>query len=269
MNQNTFQLELPPKSLIREYEIIETLGQGGFGITYRARHTALLTYHAIKEFLPIDIATRIGKSNVQAKSEKHSEQFAHFRSSFLDEAKTLLVFQGHKNIVRVHDFFEENGTAYIVMDFVEGRNLSTYLKQQEGMLYDFEIREFLPQLLDALEAVHSKGIIHRDIKPDNIYMRDDMTPVLIDFGAARLHTQSASKPLSAILTEGYAPYEQYLQQKEGKASQKQGPWTDIYALSAVFYRCLTGITPPSALMRKHEVSEGDGKDPLEPITGIA
>ena len=169
MNPHMFQLDLQPKSLIREYEIIETLGQGGFGITYRAQHTALLTYHAVKEFLPIDLATRVDGTTVQPKSERYREQYVRFREGFLEEAKTLLVFQGHKNIVRVHDFFEENGTAYIVMDFVEGRNLSTYLKRQEGMLYDFEVREFLPQLLDALEAVHRKGVIHRHQTRQHLY----------------------------------------------------------------------------------------------------
>lgn len=192
---------------------------------------------SIKEYLPNELAVRDGDYTVQAKSQNDVENFRWGLERFIKEARILAQLR-HPNIVRVLRFFEAHHTAYIVMEYEEGQSLARLIKDGDTATEE-EIMTILPPLLDGLEVVHQAGYLHRDIKPANIYMRtSDNSPVLIDFGAARYDVGSRSRTLTAIVTPGYAPFEQY----ETKGNQ-QGAWTDIYALGAVLYKLIGGKTP--------------------------
>jgi serine/threonine protein kinase len=164
----------------------------------------------------------------------------------LQEAETLAQFIGNKNIVRVHSYFEENGTAYFVMDFIEGTSFDVYIKEHGGRVSYEEAEKILLPVMDALAAVHSKGIVHRDVTPDNIYITKDGTVKLLDFGAARYSLGDKSKSLDVVLKHGFAPKEQYT--RHGR----QGPFTDVYALGATFYFAITGRRPPDSIDRLEE-----------------
>ena len=245
---------LPIGSKLQQYKVEKVLGQGGFGITYLAQDTRLEHRVAIKEYLPVELATRDRDKTVRPKSQLHETDFAWGETRFLDEAKTLARFK-HSNIVRINTFFEENGTAYLVMEFEEGESLAALLKRRRT-LEQKEITSILIPLLDGLDVLHASGIIHRDIKPANIYMRKNGDPVLLDFGASRHALGEHSKTLTAIVTPGYAPFEQYY---AGKS--KQGAWSDIYALGAVAYRAVTGHSPAEATLRSSARLRGED-DPL-------
>lgn len=232
---------LPEGYRLQEYTITGTLGFGGFGITYSALDTNLDKIVAIKEYLPGELAARVDGSTVSAKSEQDKESFDWGLDAFLNEAKTVAKFD-HPNIVRIHRFFKQNGTGYIVMEFIEGRTLSSVLKEQ-GALDESEIRVWLWPVMDGLKIVHKAGYLHRDIKPQNIMMRKDGRPCLLDFGAARMAMGGMTRSLTAIMTPGFAPLEQY------ETKGNQGPWTDIYALGAVMYGCIAGHKPKDALDR--------------------
>lgn len=219
---------LPPGFLLEEYEIEAVLGHGGFGVTYLARDLNLGTPLAIKEYLPSDLALREDGTTVHPKSEADREEYRWGLERFLGEAQTLTRFE-HPNIVSVLRFFEANGTAYLVMAYQKGDSLSDILRQK-GRLDETEVMGILGPLLDGLAEVHKAGFLHRDIKPGNIYIRADGSPLLLDFGAARQALGHRSKSLTAIVTAGFAPQEQYF------SGGNQGPWTDIYALAAVLYR---------------------------------
>ena len=253
---------LPAGYKLHWYEIESILGQGGFGITYLAADTNLEHKVAIKEFLPTDLAVRTHDSSVQPMSAKQLDTFGWGLSRFISEAKTLAKFE-HPNIVRVAAVFEENNTAYMVMAYVEGQTLEDALKfrrvQTEQQLLDF-----LHPLLDGLEQIHEAGFIHRDIKPDNIYIRENGSPVLLDFGSARQAVGSQTRTLTALVTSGYAPFEQY---GATKGSDKQGPWTDIYALGATLYRAVTARPPIDAMQRVNAVV-GEGKDIVIPAASM-
>ncbi|CAK0753155.1 eukaryotic-like serine/threonine-protein kinase [uncultured Gammaproteobacteria bacterium] len=240
-NDPDFLDALPLGHQILEYRLTAILGQGGFGITYRAEDQTLGHAVAIKEYLPGAVAVRDGVT-VRSRSGAARDSFDWGRKRFLDEARTLAKFR-HPNIVRVHRFFEANGTAYLVMDFEAGVSLAEYLRALGRLPSEAEIRAPLSPLLDGLAVVHGTGFLHRDIKPQNILLRPDGAPVLIDFGAARLALGTHSQMLTAIVTPGYAPFEQYFE------SGCQGPWSDIYALGAVLYRMITGSRPPDAPAR--------------------
>jgi len=228
---------LPNGYRLGDYQIQRVLGDGAFGITYLAQDTQLETPVAIKEYLPNELAVRDGDYTVQAKSQKDVENFRWGLERFIKEARILAQLR-HPNIVRVLRFFEAHHTAYIVMEYEEGQSLARLIKDGDTATEE-EIMTILPSLLDGLEVVHQAGYLHRDIKPANIYMRtSDNSPVLIDFGAARYDVGSRSRTLTAIVTPGYAPFEQY----ETKGNQ-QGAWTDIYALGAVLYKLIGGKTP--------------------------
>ncbi|MDJ0948118.1 MAG: serine/threonine-protein kinase [Alphaproteobacteria bacterium] len=252
---------LPAGFDLNEYRILSVLGDGGFGITYRAEDVNLGKQVAIKEYLPVELAIRRGTSNVEPRSTGTAEDFSWGLREFLREAQTLARFE-HPNIVPVLRFFEANGTAYIVMAFQEGRSLFEMI--QRGGLSQGDIDGMLPALLDGLAAVHAGGYLHRDIKPENIFIRRDGTPVLIDFGAARQALGNRTQSLTSIVSRGYAPFEQYT--KEGP----QGPWSDIYALGAVLYAAITGEPPPDATDRKQrdtmapavEVGRGQFPEPF-------
>ncbi len=230
---------LPAGYEFQGYRIEGVLGAGGFGITYKATDLGLNRLVAIKEYLPSDIATRdVDGTTVQPIASSSERDYRWGLSRFRQEAETLVNFR-HPNIVSVYRFFEENQTAYMVMEYQDGENLATIL-EKAGALEESEIREILDPLLDGLEIVHSKNVWHRDIKPENIFIHRDGTPVLIDFGAARQSLSERSRTMTAIVSSGFAPFEQY------QAKGNQGPWSDIYALGATLYRAMTGKRPPDA-----------------------
>ena len=235
---------------LNQYEISNVLGAGGFGITYLAEDTLLDAPVAIKEYLPGDLASRQANSQVTAKSTATVNDFQWGLNRFMEEARTLAKFR-HGNIVHVNQVFEANNTAYIVMEYAKGETLSEYL-QRCAPLDEAKTRDILIPIMDGLRRVHERNFLHRDIKPGNIILRDDGGPVLIDFGAARQAIETKSRSITSIVTEGYAPLEQY------DPNGNQGPWTDIYALGAVAYKCLTGNTPPAATSRVRN-------DPLAPL----
>lgn len=232
-------MTLPPGFQLREYRIERCLGRGGFGITYSAVHEHLDRRVAIKEYRPRDHSTREASYRVTAATVEDEAVFKWGLDRFLDEGRALEEFD-HVNIVRVHDLFQELGTAYIVMEHINGEPLSEMLKRQTT-LAEAEIREHVLPLTDGLTEVHAAGLLHRDIKPSNIMVRANGIPVLIDFGSARQAVNAKSRKLTAVVTDGYAPLEQY---SEEPSSQTEA--TDIYALGAVLFRCVTGVTPRNA-----------------------
>ena len=224
------------------YRVERVLGTGGFGITYRANEVSIERRVAIKEYLPRTLAVREGTSpSVRPISSEDTGDFEYGLERFRDEAQTLVRLR-HPNIVQVLKFFEANGTAYLVMDFVEGESLGNILKR-DGTLTEPELHEVLHPLLDGIEYIHKAGFLHRDIKPDNIFIRHDGVPIMLDFGSARQALGEKSKTLTAIVTGGYAPFEQYT------TGRGQGPWSDIYAMGATLYRAATGWNPPEATNR--------------------
>ena len=232
---------LPAGTTLRGYELVSILGQGAFGITYRARDLTLGRDVAIKEYLPATLALREGRTTVLPRSPDHAEQFAWGRERFLDEARTLARLDRTSAIVRVYDFLEANGTAYMVMALIEGETLNKRLIREQRLTPDAVKRIAFP-LLDGLEEVHAIGFLHRDIKPANVMMDGQGRPTLIDFGASRAAMAERSTTLTAIFTPGYAAAEQF-------ASAKLGPWSDIYGLAATLYHCITGNIPPPAFER--------------------
>jgi len=233
---------LPSGFHLYEYRIQSVLGHGGFGITYLAWDTHLEKEVAIKEYLPVEFAVRQGEATVTPRSTGDEEDYFWGLERFLKEAQTLAMFR-HPSIVPVFRFFEANGTAYIVMEYVTGDSLSAVMKKRPAQIDEKFALGILFPLLDGLAEVHKTGFLHRDIKPGNIYLRDDGFPVLLDFGAARDAVGRKSASLTAIVTPGYAPLEQYY------ADGNQGPWTDIYALGAILYQMATGSLPPEAPAR--------------------
>jgi formylglycine-generating enzyme required for sulfatase activity len=252
---------LPTGYQLQEYRILSVLGHGGFGITYLAQDTKLNLRVAIKEYFPSDLAVREESYNVQPKFQKYKKNFVWGLKGFLKEGQALATFQ-HPSIVRVLRYFEAHNTAYIVMEYEQGQSLSNALKNG-STLTKSQLMTILPPLLSGLQAVHEMGFLHRDIKPGNIYLRDkDNTPVLLDFGAARFALGNLSRSITALVTPGYTPFEQY--QTKGPL----GPWTDIYAVGAVLYRAISGQKPVESPARINLVKLNDEKDPLEPITKI-
>jgi len=235
---------LKPGHTLHWYRIEKILGQGGFGITYLAHDNNLHRQVAIKEYLPIELAVREGNFSIQPVSENHREQFQWGLDRFLSEARTLAKFD-HPNIVRVLAVFEENNTGYMVMNYEQGMSLAEKLKGRKT-LEEAEIIKFMLPIMGGLEQMHEAGFIHRDIKPDNIFIRKDGSPVLLDFGSARQALGGQTRTLTSLVTPGYAPFEQYYAK-----SNEQGPWTDIYGLGATLYRATTGVAPVDAVDRSN------------------
>ena len=251
---------LPPGTLIHHYRIIRLLGRGAFGLTYLAEEPQLQRLVAIKEYLPSAAASRDDTLTVSSLTPESEEFFRYGLSSFLQEARTLVQFD-HPNVARVLTYFSELGTAYLVMNYETGHNFNEWLRENphppETALLDI----FLP-INRGLSQVHEAGYIHRDIKADNIYIREDGTPVLLDFGAARDIRHRESGDLTRILTPGYAPYEQ-----ENPDWHEQGPWTDIYALAATLYYAVCGKRPASGGQRAAAVF-GGRDDPYVPLSDL-
>lgn len=223
------------------YVLGKALGHGGFGITYLAFDFASGRKRAVKEYMPRDFATR-GSQQKQV-TIYSADDFRHGLNKFLEEANVLVRFAEHPGIVSVLDFFAENDTAYLVMDYLEGLTFKQFLDRQGGILPAETALAIMMPVMDALEEVHSTGMLHRDISPDNIYITYGKQVKVLDFGAARHAMREHSKSLSVILKPGYAPEEQY------RTRGKQGPWTDVYAVAATLYRAIVGHVPTEALER--------------------
>ncbi len=235
---------LPGTLLNGRFYVGKALGEGGFGITYIGRDTNLDMKVAIKEFYPNGYVNRSNTISAQVNDSVtagRKDFFIKGRERFLQEARVLAKFSGESGIVNVRDFFEENNTAYIIMEYLDGIDLKSYLKQN-GTLTGEETVSLLMPVMNSLKKVHEQNLIHRDISPDNIMLVGDKVK-LLDFGAARSVSASENRSLSVMLKPGYAPEEQY------RSKGNQGPWTDIYALCATMYKCITGITPDDATQR--------------------
>ncbi|MCM1298480.1 MAG: protein kinase [Firmicutes bacterium] len=242
--ENQFH-QLAPKSVLNgRFVVGKTLGQGGFGITYAGYDLTTGDKVAIKEFYPDGgVSRQKDMYTILPYSEKKTEElFTDGRAKFLKEAQKLVKFTNINGIVQVRDYFEENGTAYIVMEYVEGPTLIQYLNKLGQPILPSDLYTLLCPVFDALEQVHAKGILHRDISPDNIIV-SPTSAKLLDFGAARDFSLLGEKSNTINIKAGYAPEEQYL------THGKQGPWTDVYALTATCYRAVTGKTPASSIER--------------------
>jgi len=229
--------------LAGDYRIDRVLGAGGFGITYLADEIALNRLVTIKEYFPSDFAARAAGFDAAPRSEQCAGDYRWGLDRFIEEAQTLAKFS-HPNIVRVYRYFRAHNTGYMVLHFEEGQSLKAWLKALGRAPRQKELDLIVAPLLDALDTIHRSDFLHRDIAPDNIIIRKDGQPVLIDFGSARGEIAAHSKTVSALVKPGYSPYEQY-----AETSRQQGAWTDIYALGATLYHAVTGKRPPDSPSR--------------------
>jgi formylglycine-generating enzyme required for sulfatase activity len=238
------RIALPKDTLLDgSYLVVRVIAAGGFGVTYEAEDVKLHTRVALKEYYPADFGERDNTMHVRPKSASHRKTFEWGRSSFLQEAQTLARFR-HSSIVRVTRVFEAFSTAYMVMEYEHGRDFDSWLRALKRAPTQEELDRIVAPLLDALELMHAKNFLHRDIAPDNIIIREDGTPVLLDFGAARRAVAEMTKTLTGIVKSGYSPHEQYA--TDGRL---QGPWSDLYAFGATLYRAVTGKPPEEATLR--------------------
>ena len=235
---------LPLGTRLRDYEITGLIGEGGFGIVYLAWDHSLQRKVAIKEYMPASMAARVnGSSAIVVKSERHLDTFRAGLKSFVNEARLLARFD-HPSLVKVYRFWEENGTAYMVMPYYEGPTLKAALAGTGRAPSEAELRAWLRPLLDALAVMHAAQCYHRDISPDNILLTP-RGPLLLDFGAARRVIGDMTHAITVVLKPGYAPIEQY----GDVATMAQGAWTDLYALACVVYYAIAGKTPTSSVER--------------------
>ena len=248
---------LKPGVILKErYKIEAVIGAGGFGITYRAWDPLLQSYVAIKEYYPSGIATRSADSSkVCVPVGQEQREYHRGRIRFLKEAQDVARFQSEPNIVSIYDYLEENDTAYMVMEYLHGCTLKQYIREHGGRLDTDHILHICLSVLDALAVVHKAGMIHRDISPENIFICEDLTVKLIDFGAAKQVYLDGEQTMSVVLKPGYAPPEQYAKK------DKQGPWTDIYALGATLYFAATGEKPEESFGRVLE-------DTIKPVCEV-
>jgi serine/threonine protein kinase len=249
-----FPNSLKPGDRVSDYEFVGLLGAGGFGITYKAEHIRLQRNFAIKEYFPTSLSMRMPDGlNVAPVGSKAKFDYELGLQRFIDEARTLNYLR-HPNVVSVVDCLEENNTAYMVMEFEEGESLNAILGL-DGKLSERDTSSVLHPILDGLEAVHEAQFLHRDIKPGNIYVRASGSPILLDFGSARQVLGRRRQMLSATVSSGFAPIEQY------ETGGQLGEWTDIYGLGAVLYRCVVGSVPIAAPDRQSAVMS-NRRDPL-------
>ena len=234
----------PGMELSNRYIVGKVLGFGGFGITYKAWDKKLETVVAVKEYYPSGIVNRVpGEKEIIIYAQKRKQEFYFGKDRFLEEAQNMAKFNSEPNIINVFEYFEENNTAYIVMEFLDGISLKSYLQKNGGKLDTENALRIMDAIASALGVIHSKGIIHRDVSPDNIFLCSNGAIKLIDFGAARFSLDE-NKKMTIILKPGFAPPEQY------EKVNRQGPWTDVYALGATFYYVLTGKKPEESTNRK-------------------
>lgn len=248
--------QLPPGTILGDFKITGVVGEGGFGIVYLAYEATLDRTVAIKEYLPSSIAGRTGNQSVMVRSQLNTNAFASGLKNFLREAQLLARFS-HPAMVEVHRVWEQNSTAYMAMRFYPGKTLRE-LRQSANEFDEMSIRRVLEPVFDALSLLHAQNVIHRDVSPDNILMRGNGAPVLLDLGAARLVIGGMTQALTTVLKPGYAPIEQYVDD----GTMHQGPWTDVYGLGAVLYFLLTGSPPPQAVARMIT-------DPLKNLASVA
>jgi serine/threonine protein kinase len=248
---------LPVGTRLHEFEIVDLIGEGGFGIVYLARDCVLERNVALKEYLPAALASRGPGATVAPSSSRDVETFQIGLRSFINEARMLAQFD-HPALVKVYRFWEANGTAYMVMPYYEGITLKESLRRAGRPPDEGYLKQLLAQLLDALQVLHRANAVHRDIAPDNILILPTGDPLLLDFGAARRVITDRTQTLTAILKPGYAPIEQYGE----SPSLKQGPWTDLYALAGVMHFAITGTPPTPAVTRTIT-------DPVVPLSRAA
>lgn len=231
-----------------EYRIGRVLGQGGFGITYIAQNCSTGERIAIKEYYPKSFASRLRDGSVDSGSDdsKCQSAFSYGKRQFLNEAESLSKCKYDEHVVHIRSFFEGNNTAYFTMDYVPGPNLEEYVKEN-GRLSVEETERLLLPVMESISRVHKKGIIHRDLAPDNILIQNGKA-VLIDFGAAKMEAREETKSVYITLKHGYSPEEQY-------RSQSKGPPTDVYAMGATFYYAITGSVPPQSINRTAYIDE--------------
>ena len=238
-------LALPLGTIVNgRYLIGKVLGIGGFGITYLGFDLTLEIKVAIKEYMPSAMATRNTDRYTVVLTSHQEKDYQSGMERFLEEARILAKLQNTPNIVSVQNYFRENNTAYFVMEYVNGTSLKAYLAAHGEKISCEEALKILLPVMNALVSVHSMQLLHRDISPDNIYLTADGDSRLLDFGAARF-ASGDGKSVSVILKHGYAPEEQY------SSHGNQGPWTDVYAMGATLYRCITGVLPPDSIERIH------------------
>ncbi len=256
---------LSPGTVLHEFELLSVIGEGGFGIVYKARDAQLERTVAVKEYMPSALAGRRPDASVVVKSAEHRETFDIGLKSFINEAKLLAQFD-HPALVKVYRFFEANGTAYMAMPLYEGGNLKQALKARPGWPAtppdEAWLRRLLVPLLDAVDLLHRSDCLHRDIAPDNVLLvggdRAEVRPLLLDFGAARRVIGGQTQALTVILKPGFAPIEQY----DEIPGMKQGPWTDLYALGALIHFAIVGKAPPPSVGRLV-------RDAYTPLTEVA
>ncbi|MBB6579515.1 serine/threonine protein kinase [Comamonas odontotermitis] len=248
-------MSLPVGTRLSEFELLSIIGEGGFSIVYLAYDHSLQRTVAIKEYLPGAIAFRDGEGIVRPRFEKYEGTFKTGLQSFLNEARILAQFE-HPALIRIHRFWEQNGTAYMVMQYCKGRTLRKVLQDEPDRRAQEQWikQQVIAPVLDALRLLHSKNYYHRDLSPDNIMVLDTGAPMLLDFGAARQVIGDMTQALTVILKPGFAPIEQYADDE----SMRQGPWTDIYGVGAVLYFVVTGKAPVASVARLV-------KDPLKKL----
>lgn len=244
---------LPAGVQIGEYRVLDVIGEGGFGIVYKARDLSLDREVAIKEYMPSALAGRQSSHQVHVRSQ-HRGAFDAGLRSFINEARLLARFS-HPTLVHVYRFFEAGGTAYMVMRHYEGQTLGRVLQASSGRIDQAQLSTLLAPLLDVLEVLHAEDCFHRDIAPDNIFVQRDGSPVLLDFGAARRIIGDMTQALTMVLKPGFAPIEQYVDD----GAMPQGAWTDIYQVGALIHQAATGRTPATSVARMVT-------DPMQPLT---
>ena len=244
---------LPIGTRLAEFEITGVIGEGGFGNVYLAFDHSLQRTVAIKEYMPVSLASRGIDNSVLVQTKRHRETFETGMNSFINEARLLAQFE-HPALIKVYRFWEQNRTAYMAMRYYEGQTLKAIVSKHPERVTEAWLKPILKPLLEALETLYKLQVLHRDISPDNIMIQNTGEAVLLDFGAARQVLGDMTQALTVILKPGFAPVEQYAEDSD----MKQGPWTDIYALCAVMYLAITKQSPPTSVTRLL-------KDPIEQL----
>lgn len=236
---------LPVGTQLDSYVVEKILGGGGFGIVYLAHESAMQQRVVIKEYMPNKLARRLPSNEVTPLDDERKEIYHQGRKLFINEANALANLK-HPNIVDVVNFFQANGTVYMVMKYEAGTNLQDYIKTRGGGLSEIFLRTVFPPLLDGLKAIHARGLLHLDIKPGNVHLRRGGRPLLLDFGAVHTMNLTRRHQTRQVVTSGFSPTEQY------DISGYVGPWTDIYALGATMRACIEGAAPPPANKRREK-----------------